>query len=546
MPFTEIGKAAQSAIYRAGTFGRRPKVPTDGTALEEAARKVMSRRGFAYVAGSAGARRPPPRTGRPSTGGGSCPGCCVDNSERDLGVDLFGRRHASPLLVAPSACLGEAHDDADLAVARPAPEGASRDPQHAGVGADGGGRRWLGGASRWYQLYWSRDDDLVASLVRRAEACGSEAIVVTLDTAYLGWRPRDLDLGHLPFARGEGIAQYTSDPVVPPARRGAGGRRRRRPARAAAATDPRGRAHPGVPEPATTPATPAATCGRRAAGRGRDLPRRVLQALAQLGRPAPPARADHPARRAQGGAAPRRRAPRGRGGGRRHPRVQPRRAAGRPVGGGPRRAARRRRCRASPGRTCRWSSTAASVGGRRVRGARPGRGCRGHRPPARLRARAGRRRGGREVLRNIRAELDLTMALTGCRTLADVTRDRLVEVPPPTDPTTFSPDAGTFTFAPLPKWCEGEGSRTGREAGTGQALATRPSDPGGQAGVLRQDANGVAERPRGPQHQVTRELVAAVLVGLRRGRAAATRRRAARHRGGWCGRARPAPRRRPG
>jgi L-lactate dehydrogenase (cytochrome) len=29
----------------------------------------------------------------------------------------------------------------------------------------------------------------------------------------LGWRPRDLDLGHLPFALGKGIAQYTSDPV---------------------------------------------------------------------------------------------------------------------------------------------------------------------------------------------------------------------------------------------------------------------------------------------------------------------------------------------
>jgi lactate 2-monooxygenase len=33
------------------------------------------------------------------------------------------------------------------------------------------------------------------------------------------------------------------------------------------------------------------------------------------------------------------------------------------------------------------------------------------------------------VLRNILAELDLTMALTGCRTIADVTRDRLVEAP---------------------------------------------------------------------------------------------------------------------
>ena len=63
MPFPEIGKAAQSAIYRAGTFGRRPKVPTDGNALEEAARRAMSRRGFAYVAGSAGGRGD--RTGEP-------------------------------------------------------------------------------------------------------------------------------------------------------------------------------------------------------------------------------------------------------------------------------------------------------------------------------------------------------------------------------------------------------------------------------------------------------------------------------------------------
>ena len=29
----------------------------------------------------------------------------------------------------------------------------------------------------------------------------------------LGWRTRDLDLAYLPFARGEGIAQYTSDPA---------------------------------------------------------------------------------------------------------------------------------------------------------------------------------------------------------------------------------------------------------------------------------------------------------------------------------------------
>ena len=46
----------------------------------------------------------------------------------------------------------------------------------------------------------------------RAEAVGCDALVVTLDTTTLGWRPWDLDLGSLPFTRGVGIAQYTSDP----------------------------------------------------------------------------------------------------------------------------------------------------------------------------------------------------------------------------------------------------------------------------------------------------------------------------------------------
>src|SRR5262249_34679132 len=55
--------------------------------------------------------------------------------------------------------------------------------------------------------------ELVASLLGRAEACGCDAVVVTLDTTLFGWRIRDLDLAYLPFLRGKGIAQYTSDPV---------------------------------------------------------------------------------------------------------------------------------------------------------------------------------------------------------------------------------------------------------------------------------------------------------------------------------------------
>ena len=214
MPYTEVGRAAQSAIYRAGTYGRRPRVPTNGQALEEAARRSMSRRGFAYVAGSAGGES----TARANLSAFDrwrvVPRMLVDTSERDLGVELFGRHHTSPLLVAPIGVLSTAHPDADLAVARGAREQGVLPvlSTQASVPMERVAEE-LGGSGHWYQLYWSRDDDLVASLLERAEACGSEAIVVTLDTAYLGWRPRDLDLGHLPFARGEGIAQYTSDPV---------------------------------------------------------------------------------------------------------------------------------------------------------------------------------------------------------------------------------------------------------------------------------------------------------------------------------------------
>jgi lactate 2-monooxygenase len=137
-----------------------------------------------------------------------------DVSTRDLSVELFGRRLPAPLLTAPVGVLEMAHADADVAVARATSalglpmvfsSQASRSmEQCAAVMGDG---------PRWFQLYWSSSDDVVASFLSRAEATGCEAVVVTLDTHVLGWRPRDLDLGYLPFAHGLGIAQYTSDPA---------------------------------------------------------------------------------------------------------------------------------------------------------------------------------------------------------------------------------------------------------------------------------------------------------------------------------------------
>jgi len=107
-----------------------------------------------------------------------------------------------------------AHREADLAVARAARETGvpmifSNQASHPMEAC----AEVLGDSPRWFQLYWSTSDELVESLVARAEACGCEAIVLTLDTTMVGWRPRDLEPAFLPFLRGQGIAQYTSDPV---------------------------------------------------------------------------------------------------------------------------------------------------------------------------------------------------------------------------------------------------------------------------------------------------------------------------------------------
>ena len=110
-----------------------------------------------------------------------------------------------------------------------------------GVGADGDVRRRDGRRAALVPALLEHGRragrELRRAAPRRAAARRS---CVTLDTTMLGWRTRDLDLAYLPFLRGKGIAQYTSDPVFQRllARAAATARRRR-----AAAATPRRAAH---------------------------------------------------------------------------------------------------------------------------------------------------------------------------------------------------------------------------------------------------------------------------------------------------------------
>ncbi len=208
------GRARQQEIYLAGVSGVRPRVSTDLTRVEGDAERVMSRRAFAYISGGAGTGATMAANRAAFERRRLVPRMLRDASSRDTTVELFGRRMNSPFLLAPIGVAEMAHRDADLATARAAAaEGVGMIfSNQASVPMEGCVAE-MGDGQRWFQLYWSTSDELVESFVARAEACGCEAIVVTLDTTMLGWRPRDLDLGSLPFLRGMGIAQYTSDPV---------------------------------------------------------------------------------------------------------------------------------------------------------------------------------------------------------------------------------------------------------------------------------------------------------------------------------------------
>lgn len=204
----------QRQIYISGFSGQAPSVPLDPLSLEEQARLRMSGQAFAYIAGGAGLESTVNDNRSAFEAYKIVPRVLTDISNPDTSVELLGTKLPFPLLLSPVGVLELVHRDSDIAVARAAAKtgtpfifsNQASKPMETVAEA-------MGNSPRWFQLYWSKSRELVTSFVQRAERCGCGAVVVTLDTKFLGWRTRDLSIAYLPFLEGKGIAQYTSDPV---------------------------------------------------------------------------------------------------------------------------------------------------------------------------------------------------------------------------------------------------------------------------------------------------------------------------------------------
>jgi lactate 2-monooxygenase len=203
------GALIQNAIYIAQ---QPPEWPVAADDWERAAEETLDPGAFGYIAGGAGAEETMRANLEAFRSWRLRPRMLAGNQVRDLSVDVLGLRSPAPFLLAPVGVLSIAHEEAEVGVGRAA--ASSGVPMILSSAATNSLEEVAEtGAPRWFQLYWVNDREICASFVKRAEENGYGAIVVTLDTLTLGWRPRDLRNAYLPFIKGEGCGQFFSDPV---------------------------------------------------------------------------------------------------------------------------------------------------------------------------------------------------------------------------------------------------------------------------------------------------------------------------------------------
>jgi lactate 2-monooxygenase len=204
------GSQIQNEIYLSG----ETPWPISFADWEARAQETLDPEPFGYIAGGAGSEATMRANLEAFERRRLRPKMLTGNAVRDLSVEVLGTHSPVPFLLAPVGVLSIAHAEGELAAARAAAElGIPLVLSSAASHSIEEVAEALGDTPRWFQLYWVSDPDVAGSLVDRAAAAGYSAIVVTVDTLTLGWRPRDLEHAYLPFRQGEGIGQFTSDPV---------------------------------------------------------------------------------------------------------------------------------------------------------------------------------------------------------------------------------------------------------------------------------------------------------------------------------------------
>ncbi|RFU64915.1 lactate 2-monooxygenase [Peribacillus glennii] len=189
-------------------------VPVTYEDLEKKAKHKLESGPYHYVAASAGAEETARANRDAFYKWKIVPRMFCDTDERDLSVELYGKTLPFPVLCAPVGVQSIVHTDGELASARAAAAtGVPFISSTASTHSLEKVAEAAGEGIKWFQLYWSKDREIASSMVKRAEKAGYGAIVITLDTPMMAWREKDIENAYLPFLFGQGIGNYLEDPV---------------------------------------------------------------------------------------------------------------------------------------------------------------------------------------------------------------------------------------------------------------------------------------------------------------------------------------------
>lgn len=163
--------------------------------LRRVAKRRLPRGIFDYIDGAADDERSLGRNSSAFSDIEFRPNVLRDMSSVDTSATLFGSRIELPLVLAPTGFTRIAHSQGELAVARAAARaGIPYSLSTMGTRSIEDVAEVCGGP-KWFQVYTWRDRGLVSDLVERAAAAGYEALWLTVDTAVLGRRERDVRRG---------------------------------------------------------------------------------------------------------------------------------------------------------------------------------------------------------------------------------------------------------------------------------------------------------------------------------------------------------------
>lgn len=182
--------------------------------IESVAKQAMSAPAFSYIASGAGGEETVRKNADAFKKYSITPRLLNDVSNLDTSITIFGQTYPTPLLLAPVGVLKLADEQGDLAVARAASK--YRVPFIQSTVSSYSIEdvaQATSGSSKWFQLYWSTNEEISFNMVKRAEEAGHEAIVLTIDTITLGYREKDMYHRFSPLEQGYGQGNFESDPV---------------------------------------------------------------------------------------------------------------------------------------------------------------------------------------------------------------------------------------------------------------------------------------------------------------------------------------------